>query len=80
MRIMPVPMLKVLSASSSERFAASQTNEMTGGTGQVPNSTTASQLAGSARLRFSEMPPPVMCASARTAPGSAASTALTGLT
>ena len=43
----------------------------TAGTGQVPRSTCASTRSFNARLRFSEMPPPVMWASARTAPGHA---------
>ena len=80
MSTMPRPMLNVLSASASSRCAASHTNDAMAGTGHVPRSTSAAQLFGSARSRFSEMPPPVMCASACTAPSQASSTARTGFT
>ena len=55
-------MLKVFSASASERFACSQAKRTTDGMGQVPKSTSAFTPAGKARFRFSVMPPPVMWA------------------
>ena len=56
----PRPMLKVFSASASERFACSQAKRTTDGMGQVPKSTSAFTPAGKARFRFSVMPPPVI--------------------
>ena len=53
-------MLKVFSASASERFACSQAKRTTDGMGQVPKSTSAFTPAGKARFRFSVMPPPVI--------------------
>lgn len=48
-------MLKVFSASTSERFACSQAKRTTDGMGQVPKSTSAFTPAGKARFRFSVM-------------------------
>jgi hypothetical protein len=72
--------LKVFNASVSFRRAARHTYGITGGIGHVPRSTSASKFFGSARLRFSVMPPPVICASACTAGRFCSMAARTGFT
>ena len=65
----PTPQLKVRSISAASTGPADASHENTGGTGRRPRSIAAEQLFGSTRGTFSVMPPPVMWASAFTAPG-----------
>ncbi len=55
-------MLNVRYISSSESDAACWMMPKTAGTFHAPRTTRASHVLGSARLRFSVIPPPVMCA------------------
>ncbi len=65
---MPMPQLKVRSASASSSPPSRISQPKTGGSAQAPRSISTPSPAGSTRGTFSVSPPPVMCAAARTPP------------